>query len=160
MQKAIKKTQKEKTGLSKYGLLKLLRKTKNFVGVFAEDELRNLSLTLFPSFFVVNLDSSYMHGSHWLAIRISNKSIEIFDPLGFEILGWPRIPCNLLKFVKRWAVHRKTFISPILQPKESFLCGFYCILFIICRNFISFSEILNQFGHPNSNDLFVSKLFR
>ena len=159
MQKAIKKAQKEKTGISKYGLLKLLHKTKNFIGVFAEDQLRNLSITSFPSNLVVNLDSSYMRGSHWIALRISSESIEIFDPLGFKILNWPRIPCHLLKFLQRWSSYRQTFLCPVIQSKKSVLCGYFCIIFILCRQFMSFQRILSHFKIRKCNDNRLIKLF-
>ena len=159
MQKAIKKAQKEKTGISKYGLLKLLHKTKNFIGVFAEDQLRNLSITSFPSFLVVNLDSSYMRGSHWIALRISSESIEIFDPLGFQILNWPRIPCHLLQFLQRWSSHRQTSLCPVIQSKKSVLCGYFCIIFILCRQFMSFQRILSHFKIRKCNDNRLIKLF-
>ena len=148
MQKAIKKAQKEKAGISKYGLLKLLHKAKNFIGVFAEDQLRNLSITSFPSNLVVNLDSSYMRGSHWIALRISSESIEIFDPLGFQILNWPRIPC-----------HRQTSLCPVIQSKKSVLCGYFCIIFILCRQFMSFQRILSHFKIRKCNDNRLIKLF-
>ena len=159
MQKAIKKAQKEKTGISKYGLLKLLHKTKNFIGVFAEDQLRNLSITSFPSFLVVNLDSSYMRGSHWIALRISSESIEIFDPLGFQILNWPRIPCHLLQFLQRWSSHRQTSLCPVIQSKKSVLCGYFCLFFILCRQFMSFQRILSHFKIRKCNDNRLIKFF-
>ena len=159
MQKAIKKAQKEKTGISKYGLLKILHKTKNLIGVFAEDQLQNLSINSFPSFLVVNLDSSFMRGSHWIALRISAESIEIFDPLGFQILNWPRIPCHLLRFLQRWSAHRRTYLCPVIQSKTSVLCGYFCIIFIICRQFLSFNEILSNFKTQKCNDNRLIKLF-
>ena len=142
MQKAIKKAQKTKTGISRLGILKHLQFTKDFIGVYAEDQLSNLSITSFPSSLIINLDPSHMRGSHWLAIRISRSSLEIFDPLGFQILTWPRIPCHLLNFLRRWSKHRKTFISPVIQSQSSVLCGFYCIAYIVCRQVFSFNEFL------------------
>ena len=159
IQKAIKKVQKEKTGISKFGLLKFLQYAANFIGVFAEDQLKNIALMSFPSFLVINLDPSYLSGSHWLAVRISHTSIEIFDPLGFDIFNWPRIPCNLLNFLFRWSKHRKRFISPLIQSKTSLLCGYYCIAFVLCRNIISFNEFMNIFKSPKQNDNLLLNVF-
>ena len=152
MQKAIKKAQKTKTGISRLGILKHLQFTKDFIGVYAEDQVSNLSITTFPSSLIINIDPSHMRGSHWLAIRISRSSLEIFDPLGFQILSWPRIPCHLLNFLRRWSSHRKTIISPVIQSHSSVLCGFYCIAYIVCRQVFSFNEFLKFFKTPEQND--------
>ena len=159
MQKALKKAQKTKTGISRLGILKHLQFTKDFIGVYAEDQLSNLSITTFPSSLIINLDPSHMRGSHWLAIRISRSSLEIFDPLGFQILSWPRIPCHLLNFLRRWSKHRKTFISPVIQSQSSVLCGFYCIAFTICRQVFSFKEFLKYFKTPEQNDYLLINVF-
>ena len=159
MQKAIKKAQKTKTGISRLGILKHLQFTKDFIGVYAEDQLSNLSITTFPSSLIINLDPSHMRGSHWLAIRISRSSLEIFDPLGFQILGWPRTPCHLLNFLRRWSSHRKTFISPVIQSQSSVLCGFYCIAYIVCRQVFSFNEFLKFFKTPEENDYLLINVF-
>ena len=159
MQKAIKKAQKTKTGISRLGILKHLQFTKDFIGVYAEDQVSHLSITTFPSSLIINLDPSYMRGSHWLAIRISRSSLEIFDPLGFQILGWPRTPCHLLNFLRRWSCHRKTFISPVIQSQSSVLCGFYCIAYIVCRQVFSFNEFLKFFKTPEQNDYLLINVF-
>ena len=159
MQKAIKEAQKTKTGISRLGILKHLQLTKDFIGVYAEDQVSNLSITSFPSSLIINLDPSHMRGSHWLAIRISRSSLEIFDPLGFQILGWPRTPCHLLNFLRRWSSHRKTFISPVIQSQSSVLCGFYCIAYIVCRQVFSFNEFLKFFKTPEQNDYLLINFF-
>ena len=141
------------------GLLKKLKSTPNFIGVYAEDQLQTLAITTFPSFLIINLDPSHMQGSHWLALRISRTSLEIFDSLGFQILSWPRIPCNLLKFLRRWSSHRETFISPVIQSQNSVLCGFFCLAFIFCRQIISFKKFLKIFKAPERNDRLLKKLF-
>ena len=159
MQKAIKKAQKTKTGISRLGILKHLQFTKDFIGVYAEDQVSNLSITTFPSSLIINIDPSHMRGSHWLAIRISRYSLEIFDPLGFQILSWPRIPCHLLNFLRRWSSHRKTIISPVIQSHSSVLCGFYCIAYIVCRQVFSFNEFLKFFKTPEQNDYLLINVF-
>ena len=141
------------------GLLKHLRYASNFIGVYAEDQLKNLSITTFPCFLIINLDSSHMRGSHWVAVRISKTSLEIFDSLGFQILSWPRIPCNLLNFLRRWSHHRKTFLSPVIQSQDSVLCGFFCLVFIISRQVVSFKRFLNIFKAPEQNDTLLINLF-
>ena len=159
MQKAIKKAQKTKTGISRLGLLKNLGLTPNFIGVYAENELKTLSINTFPCFLIINLDPSHMQGSHWLALRICRTSLEIFDPLGFQILSWPRIPCNLLNFLRRWSCRRETFISPVIQSQKSVLCGYFCLTFILCRQVVSFKKFLKIFKAPKQNDQLLINLF-
>ena len=159
MQKAIKKAQKTKTGISRLGLLKNLGLTPNFIGVYAENELKTLSINTFPCFLIINLDPSHMQGSHWLALRICRTSLEIFDPLGFQILSWPRIPCNLLNFLRRWSCRRETFISPVIQSQKSVLCGYFCLTFILCRQVVSFKKFLKIFKAPEQNDQLLINLF-
>ena len=159
IQKAIKKAQKEKTGISKFGILKCLQYASNFLGVFAEDQLENLSVLSFPSFLVVNVDSADMKGSHWIALRLSRTTVEIFDPLGFQMFNWSRIPCKLLNFLHRWSHHRDTLLSHVIQPNDSILCGFYCIAFVLCRHVISFKKFLNLFKTPERNDQLLINVF-
>ena len=159
MQKAIKKAQKTKTGISRLGLLKNLGLTPNFIGVYAENQLKTLSINTFPCFLIINLDPSHMQGSHWLALRICRTSLEIFDPLGFQILSWPRIPCNLLNFLRRWSCRRETFISPVIQSQKSVLCGYFCLTFILCRQVVSFKKFLKIFKAPKQNDQLLINLF-
>ena len=67
----------------------------------AEDEIDSTAIQSFPSYFIVNIDSSEKSGSHWISLGIYKNEIEIFDPLGFKIFKWSSIPCKLLQFLHR-----------------------------------------------------------
>ena len=159
IQKAIQKAQKTEIGISKYGLLNLLQYCPNFLGVYSEDQLASLSISSFPSFIIVNIDTSKSDGSHWLSVRLSPDEIEIFDPLGFQIIQWPRIPCTLLSFLHRWTVHRHLRISPPIQSTNSILCGYYCIGYVLYRHFISLDSFVDFFSSSEENDETLLNIF-
>ena len=154
-------TENQKTeGLKTNELNSLLTGLDNFIGCYAEDQLSNISITGFPAYFIVNLDSSNLPGSHWISIRVNRKSVEVFDPAGFEIFKWPRIPCTLLNFLHRLTVTRKILFSPTLQSPNSHLCGYYCIFYLLTRTHHSLSKIADYFSDKLSkNDQLLKKFF-
>ena len=139
-----------KTGIDAKFITHSLKCLPNFLGCLAENQFSNLVITQFPCFIIANIDSYYSKGSHWLAIGIFKDSIEIFDPLGFTIFNWHRIPCELLGFLQRMAITRKVKLSPRIQPNESPLCGFYCIFYLVLRTFVSLRKIYSYFNLLNS----------
>ena len=141
----IKSVQKEKKGLDDNYITSSLACSPNFIGCFAEIELKDLIITSFPSFLIVNIDSSEMKGSHWIAIGIFQEKIEIFDPLGFDIFNWSQVPCHLLDFLHRLSVTRRVQTAPRLQSDSSYLCGFYTIFYVIARQFLSFEHLFKCF---------------
>ena len=143
--KEIKSVQKEKKGLSGDFITSSLACSPNFIGCFAENELTNLTITSFPSFLIANIDSSDMTGSHWIAVGIFNDKIEIFDPLGFDVFNWSKVPCDLLDFLHRLSVTRRVYTAPRVQSDSSYLCGFYTIFYVIARKFLSFEQLFKCF---------------
>ena len=156
----IKKAQKNHQGAKASQIDKLLTCSPHFIGCFAENEVLNLKITSFPCFLIINLDHDQLPGSHWISLHITQKSVEIWDTLGFRLLDWPRVPCNLLKFLHNLVVSRQIKISRRIQSASSVLCGFYCIFFVICRPFMSFSKLMNTFSMKySSNDQALIKFF-
>ena len=156
--KAIEK-KKTQTGVSTDEILQLMSGTRNFLGCFAENDLSSIRLSSFPSFMIVNIDSSNLPGSHWLALVIDRKSVEVFDSLGFNLFHLPRIPCHLLSFIHRLTQSRKLLVSHKLQPNKSYLCGFYSMFFVLSRQHHSFSEITKFFtNNLTRNDRRLIKL--
>ena len=143
--KEIRSSQKQKKGLSGEFITSSLACSSNFIGCYAENELNNLTITSFPSFLIANIDSSEMKGSHWIAIGIFNDKIEIFDPLGFDIFNWSKVPCDLLDFLHRLSVSRRVKTAPRVQSDSSYLCGFYTIFYVIARKFVSFEHLFKCF---------------
>ena len=64
--KEIKKQIKIKEGLSASKINCILVNEPHFLGCFADDHLRTLSVQSFPAFLFVNLDQSSQDGSHWI----------------------------------------------------------------------------------------------
>ena len=143
---------KTKTGITTDEILQLMKRTRNFVGCYAENELSGIRISSFPSFFIVNIDSSDLPGSHWLAVLIDRKSVEIFDSSGFNIFHLPRIPCHLLSFIHRLTQTRELHVSRQLQPITSKLCGFYAMFFVLCRQHLTFDQIMHLFTHNLSKN--------
>ena len=160
--KEIKSVQKEKKGLNSDFITSSLNCAPNFIGCFAENELKNLTITSFPSFLIANIDSSEMKGSHWIAIGIFNDKIEIFDPLGFDIFNWSQVPCDLLDFLHRLSVTRRVLTSPRIQSDSSHLCGFYSIFYVIVRKFLSFEHLFKCFCTKflSRNDRILYEFFK
>ena len=153
-----------KKGLTAQFINNSLNCLPNFIGCLAENQFSNLVVTQFPTFVIANVDSYQMKGSHWLAIGIFQNSLEIFDPLGFTIFNWNRIPCGLLEFLQRMAVTRRVQVCPRIQPSQSHLCGFYCIFYLLLRSYCSLRSLISYFHLLNSklyrNDYLLSKFFK
>ena len=138
----------------------MLNCSPDFIGCFAENELEKLSLGSLPCYLIVNLDSTEMSGSHWIAIGVFQDSLEIFDSLGFNVLNWPRVPNCLLRFLHRLSLFRSVQCSKRLQPDESVLCGFYTLLYIKYRPFFSFHFLENLFSVDlEQNDCTLTFIF-
>ena len=159
IKKEIKKIQKTKQATTDKKITKLLKCVPNFTGCYAEDEVIDVTFNSYPCFLIVNIDSSSMPGSHWLALGIFKDRIEIFDPLGFKFANWSRIPCNLLKVLHRLSQHRRVLISKRIQSDQSIFCAFYCVYYCIFRSFISFTKICKPFQNLERNDKILIKLF-
>ena len=160
IKKEIEKIKASKMGMSSTFGLSVLPCFENFIGCFPEDFLKTASFRSFPVFMIVNLDKSGMGGSHWIGLGIFKKSIEVFDPLGFELFNWPRIPCNLLTFLHKHSTNRSLKFSPRLQHNSSILCGFYCLYYVMQRSKFSMRRITSKFSNTlHLNDKILMDLF-
>ena len=161
IQKELKKTLEKNTGLKSNVIKKALLCSSNFIGCYAENEVNSLCFGSLPCFLIVNLDSSNMKGSHWIAIGIFRDEIEIFDSLGFDIFNWPRIPNKLLTFLRKISISKRVRISKRFQSNDSSICGLYAIFYAKYRPFFTFSFLQNLFTSClSSNDSFLIKLFK
>jgi len=72
---------------------------------------------------VINLDSSNLTGSHWIAISITDNNIIYFDPIAY--------PMHYL-ISKFLLLHHKPIIilSTPVQSIFSNKCGYHCIQFL------------------------------
>ena len=99
---------------------------------------------------------------HWLAIRISQKTVEIFDSLGFSSENWGRKSPHLKAFIDSYRVTHQIFISPVLQPYNSYTCGYYCVFFLFFRSKLSFKALIKNFStnYKLNDDLVLNSVFR
>ena len=156
----VKKAKKNKKPVKASQIQRILKCCPRFIGCFAEDELEGLKLKIFPCFLIVNIDSSNLDGSHWLALGLFQDRLEIMDPLGFTIFNWQRVPCTLLRFCHLFGSRRKILVTKPIQSKFSTLCGFYCIYYVIFRQLYSLNKIQSVFGADlNQNDSQLIKAF-
>ena len=139
-------------------ILVCLKKQKNFLGVFASDQIRHLKLVNFPCFIIVNLDTSRHLGRHWVSLRFGKDSVELFDSLGGSPKMWTFYPSQFLNFLRNYAYSHTFISSPVIQPPLSVTCGLYCIFFVIFRQKLNFFALVRMFSSNfRQNDL---KLFR
>ena len=159
--KEIKEKIKSKKEVSGYEIEKFLNECPHFIGCYADDQCKSISIQSFPAFIIFNLDNSAQPGSHWLALRIDRTSVEVFDPLGFDISLWPRTPIFLFDYLRRLSLHRKLLFNRQIQNSNSVLCGFYCIFYIIMRQTCSLSKIESKFSkRVYKNDSILLYLFQ
>ena len=160
IKKSIKAEAIQKEGLNSNQINGFLKNCPNFLGCFAQDELQHLSILSLPVFLIVNFDYAYSSGTHWIALRIDKRRLEIFDPLGFNTLRWPNIPYCLLNFLHKYSIRRHIRLSNEIQPFDSTLCGFYCIFFIFYRHNHTFSDCNKLFSDQlYKNDQILYYLF-
>ena len=160
LQKEVRKAKAKTSDLSSTKIDTFLKCTPNFIGCYPENHLKSLTVNSFPSYLIVNIDSDNLPGSHWITLGLFRDKIEIIDPLGFSIFNWSRVPCGLMNFCHKFSVNRKIFISRRIQPRDSTLCGFYCIYYILFRQFFTFHSVFKDFNRNLAeNDLKLIKKF-
>ena len=154
----IKKAQIKNQGLSTKKIKEILNCSRSFAGCFACDELESLSLRSFPIYLIVNTDKRGMSGKHWVAIRVSKSHVELFDSLG--LLHNNRLPTEILAFIQRFSISRTFVFNKPIQPRNSVLCGFYCIFYIFIRQYCTFNLIQSFFDtNLSQNDLKIKSFF-
>ena len=154
----IKKAQIENQGLSTKKIKEILNCCRSFAGCFACDELESLSLCSFPIYLIVNTDKRGMSGKHWVTIRVSKSHVELFDSLG--LLHNNRLPTEILAFIQPFSISRSFVFNKPLQPRNSVLCGFYCIFYIFLRQYCTFNLIQSFFDtNLSQNDLKIKSFF-
>jgi hypothetical protein len=121
---------------------------KMFLGVFPVNLLPLVPQTK-PCGLIINLDPDYLPGSHWVAIYMPENGPSIyFDSFGFS-------PRNnlIIAFLKRQSSTGWVYNSTRFQNLTSSVCGYYCILFLLC----CFKGIsLHKFQHTFSSNYLLN----
>ena len=137
-------------------LNKHLEKVENYIGSFARNELHQIKIKTFPTFFVINLDTRQSYGTHWIALAVYQNEIYICDSLG-GINPSSTLPIELIDYLNILTNHRQIFMTKQLQSINSEFCGQYCVLFIkqMSEN-NSFCQFLSMFTRDkHRNDSIV-----
>lgn len=113
---------------------------KEYKGTFPRDKIPNTRAR--PAYFVINTDSKYEPGEHWVTIvLLENKKGLYFNPFGF-----PPLHEDLQKFMNTKCCNGFEFSCQPLQHIDSTNCGLFCIAFIKLHIAgFSYSDILCKF---------------
>ena len=136
-----------------------LKNEKNYLGSFAIDEQKDIKVTFFPSFCVLNLDVRSSVGSHWIALAIYPSQVFICDSLG-GLLPSSKTSKNIANFLSPILKNRKVIMTRQLQQSYSDTCGLYCVTFIQqLSKHNCFCEFLRLFTNENAqNDTIIKFL--
>ena len=119
--------------LNKYA--KRLR-LKDFLGVFASDELSLLPKTD-TGILIFNTDSSKSSGQHWISLCITKECIFYFDSLNLDFHFSDYISDFLIKS------NKSVIMNTIpIQTNDSINCGKHCLVFCYI---MSFEKSIDQY---------------
>ena len=92
-----------------------------FDGIFSVDTLKEIKTK--PELIICNTNPSYKSGKHCLLFFFRNNTVNYYDSLGYDLDHYGE---ELTEFVKKFV---KFYQSSKVrtQPKNSSLCGYYCL---------------------------------
>jgi hypothetical protein len=100
-------------------------KIPHWRGVFMRDSLPSKANNYETG--IVNLDSKYNRGTHWVAYAIKGDTVNYFDSFGVEP------PSELLKY---FGLSRCVFYnSEQIQKLDEINCGHLCLTFLLDNGF-------------------------
>eukprot|EP00732_Lithocolla_globosa_P000482 Lithocolla_globosa_v1_NODE_146_length_5712_cov_12.381121.p2 type:complete len:418 gc:universal NODE_146_length_5712_cov_12.381121:363-1616(+) len=112
------------SGLWNYEIDKLMKQHRNdgYKGTFSLDQVKHIKL---PGSAILNLSKSNEIGSHWIALLVSSKSVEIFDSFGDEP------PTSLIKDLKLAKKEYQLKINRVKhQRANTSNCGYFAMKFL------------------------------
>lgn len=120
-----------------------MRGVPTFVDVFASDTLPDIKIPI-PSLFIVNTDSQFEPGEHWISISLlPGGKAEFFNSFGLP----PLVPA-IAEFLTTHAPNNLKYSNVCLQDAETEVCGLYCIAF--CKHVAgggALDSFIGQFTH-------------
>ena len=149
-----KRLKNAKKGLSVGEIQSYLTNSPSYMGAIEMSSFNQLVVK-------ANLYSFIVHCKHhFFVIYSSNNMFEIFDSLGFLTIKKCVSP-QFLQFLNNQLGLKTLKASQILQPSSSYLCGIYCLFYIIMRDKgLSFEEILRLFSNNRKhNDKFMTHFY-
>ena len=129
---------------------------KCFDGIYAKDTLDDISSK--PQLIICNTDYSSEEGEHWVLFYFDkhSDSVIFYDSLGNDLEYYGS---EFIDFVNKYAKHY-TFYNKRTQPRNSSLCGVYCLYFayFTCKGF-SMSKIIKSMRNASKLLKIVHKIF-
>ena len=118
-----------------------------WLGVFARDELPDVSREIRPWCLILNTDPKDKPGTHWLALYASrNGPFEFFDSFG--------LPPNTYNLDSLKPLH----LLYLFQSPSTSVCGHYCIVYVYLRSRNkSLSKILHLLLNISNRDLWIKQ---
>jgi len=141
-----------KRNLSAGDIKTFLKHSKSYLGTIYVSSFKSLTVKAKRFSFIVYCSN------HWFVIYCSDKSIEIFDSLGF--LNTKKcVPNNLLMFIHSHIGSKNFKASHTVQSADSELCGVYSLYYIIMRDKgLTFDQIMDTFStNLKENDLLMQR---
>lgn len=146
------KAPERKRNLSAVEIESYLKKSKTYLGIIYVSSFKSLTVKANCFSFIVYCTN------HWFVIYCCDKSIEIFDSLGFlDTKGC--VPNNLLLFIHSHIGTKNFKASHTVQPPDSQLCGIYSLYYILMRDKgYTFEQIMDTFSKDlKENDLLMQR---
>ena len=134
-------------------IIDCLKNVNDFIGVFPRDKLPKGNIHR-PSTLIINQDSSFQPGSHWVAIKIKrNERSEYFDSYGLYPVNY-----EIVQFLDKYSRRNWIFNTKCLQGLYSDVCGQYVCTFADFKG--KMEKYTNMFNSNSyQNDRFVCELF-
>lgn len=115
-----------------------------FLGVFSIDKLP-IKLVPRPGKLIVNLDPSYLEGSHWIALFFPRNGPGIYFD---SFANHP--PERIETFLERNSPRGYLINTAKVQEYWSDNCGLFCIQFL--RSCPKYMRFFNKFQHCRNNE--------
>lgn len=126
-----------------------------FDGVFPIDQLKNIKSK--PELIICNTDPSTKPGQHWVLFFFYNDTVDFFDSLGKSMDYYGN---EFVDFAKKFSSKFQTSLIRT-QPKNTALCGHYCLYFAHKRcNGESMENIIKSMKSPDQVLRFVNSKFQ
>ena len=132
---------------------KILSKSKTYLGALYLSSFKELLVKAKTYSVIIFCDN------HWFCVFSTEKTFEIFDPLGF-LQKSKCFSIEFLSFMRAQIGQKILYANPKVQGDDSFACGYFVCFFILSRELgHSFNEIISKFSKNFRKNQTLVKLF-
>ena len=148
-----KRKKEERKPLALKKIEKILSRTKYYLGAIYLSSFKDLVVKAKKYSLIIHCDN------HWFCIFSSEKTFEIFDPLGFL----QKSKCfsdKFLSFIRAQIGSKILYSNPKIQSDHSSACGYFVCFFLLSRELgHSFNEIISKFSKNYRKNQVLVKQF-